>query len=562
MAYDIFISYRRGGGKEIARPLKEALASKGYKVFLDFDELTDGFFDERIFQAIDEAPVFMIILTEHALDRCADENDWVRKEIEYALLKNKNIIPVNPDKQFRSFPEEIPEVVKSGIGQHQFSVLDTEQLFVESLDKIEKNRIRPVIRQSRKENHKRWLFIGLGALAVLSCIIGIRYACKINEPKVLDKAYALYQGSDGPVDKEKAFKLFKRLGRRGNEVALFNLGVMYAETGDFENAAKAYEKAANKGYGPACRTLATYYQKGKGVPQDERKAAELTMQAANAGDIIAFYNLGAFYYGGIGVEKNYETAYQYLEYAANQGYSSAMVVLSDMLMNGEGTFKDPEQACLWLERASAAGNAEAQCKLGINYLYGNGAEKNLTNGIHALLKAGEAGYGYAYEVLIQTFLDDSLAWKDPLFSLIFLDKFPEDSDGYTYYANKIREAKGDSHLYLLDVPSEESLTRICGVGRGPKETVIYFSIKNEDSRSIWYSLDNEMVLQAGGETYHFFRSRNIPIFPERSSIEAGQTEYFYLVFPALPENVNTFDVIEQGDSGWKFHGVRLENEWI
>ncbi len=171
MPYDIFISSRTGSGKEIARLLKEALVGKGYKVFLAFDEQNDG---NQIFKAIDEAPVFMIILTEHALDRCADENDWVRKEIEYALLKNKNIIPVNPDKQFRSFPEEIPEMVKSGIGQHQFSVLDTEQLFVESLDKIEKNRIRPVIRQSRKENHKRWLFIGLGALAVLSCIIGIR----------------------------------------------------------------------------------------------------------------------------------------------------------------------------------------------------------------------------------------------------------------------------------------------------------------------------------------------------------------------------------------------------
>ena len=35
MAYDIFISYRRDGGKELARPLKSELELRGYRVFLD-----------------------------------------------------------------------------------------------------------------------------------------------------------------------------------------------------------------------------------------------------------------------------------------------------------------------------------------------------------------------------------------------------------------------------------------------------------------------------------------------------------------------------------------------
>ena len=39
MAYDIFISYRRDGGKELARPLKSELERRSYRVFLDFDEL-------------------------------------------------------------------------------------------------------------------------------------------------------------------------------------------------------------------------------------------------------------------------------------------------------------------------------------------------------------------------------------------------------------------------------------------------------------------------------------------------------------------------------------------
>ena len=52
MAYDIFISYRRDGGKEWARSLKSELDRRGYRVFLDFDELKDGIFDRRIMDAI------------------------------------------------------------------------------------------------------------------------------------------------------------------------------------------------------------------------------------------------------------------------------------------------------------------------------------------------------------------------------------------------------------------------------------------------------------------------------------------------------------------------------
>ncbi len=39
--YDIFISYRRVGGKDNARLLKAELQSRNLKVFLDFDELRD-----------------------------------------------------------------------------------------------------------------------------------------------------------------------------------------------------------------------------------------------------------------------------------------------------------------------------------------------------------------------------------------------------------------------------------------------------------------------------------------------------------------------------------------
>ena len=69
--YDIFISYRREGGDKYARTIQQAL-EKQYRVFLDFDELKDGVFDQRIIDAITESPVFLLILSRGALDRCVN----------------------------------------------------------------------------------------------------------------------------------------------------------------------------------------------------------------------------------------------------------------------------------------------------------------------------------------------------------------------------------------------------------------------------------------------------------------------------------------------------------
>lgn len=147
MKYDIFISYRREGGKEFARSIKYELESKGYSVFLDFDELTDGVFDERILEAIKEAPVFLFILSQHSLDRCVNEDDWVRREIEYAYSLDKHIIPINKDGEFEGLPDNLPADLVEVFGRNQYSEIMVGQLFEASMKKMIKDRIAPVIRR-------------------------------------------------------------------------------------------------------------------------------------------------------------------------------------------------------------------------------------------------------------------------------------------------------------------------------------------------------------------------------------------------------------------------------
>lgn len=143
--YDIFISYRRECSEVFATLLKYALEHEGYVVFLDSTELTDGKFDYRIMNAIDSSAVFLFVLAPHSLDKCVDSEDWVRKEIEYAVSKEKHIVPVNPDKTFSSFPCGTPDELKDGLGQHQFSEIMIGQLFESSIRKMIEDRILPII---------------------------------------------------------------------------------------------------------------------------------------------------------------------------------------------------------------------------------------------------------------------------------------------------------------------------------------------------------------------------------------------------------------------------------
>lgn len=143
MEYDIFISYRHEGGREIARVIKAELEKMGFSVFLDFDELNDGHFEKYIIQAIDSSSVFMLVLSPNALDLCIDEGDWVRKEIEYAIKRNCHIVPINPDQKFVGYPNALPETIQKVLPNHQISDLMLGQLFKVSLSKLVEERILP-----------------------------------------------------------------------------------------------------------------------------------------------------------------------------------------------------------------------------------------------------------------------------------------------------------------------------------------------------------------------------------------------------------------------------------
>jgi hypothetical protein len=135
--YDIFISYRRkeGNGQsnvDKARSIYYELRARGYSVFFDFEECTDGYFSNKILPAIRTCNYFLLVLTKDALLRCSSKGDWVRREIEEAIRCGRKIIPVSPDGVFAGWPEDLPESLLPLAGEDgglQVTTIHTDSSF-------------------------------------------------------------------------------------------------------------------------------------------------------------------------------------------------------------------------------------------------------------------------------------------------------------------------------------------------------------------------------------------------------------------------------------------------
>ena len=88
--YDIFISYRRSS-YDTANLIATRLKAAGYSVFFDMETLRSGKFNEQLYNVIDNCKDFIVVLPPNALDRCVNEDDWVRLEVCRAMEKNKCI---------------------------------------------------------------------------------------------------------------------------------------------------------------------------------------------------------------------------------------------------------------------------------------------------------------------------------------------------------------------------------------------------------------------------------------------------------------------------------------
>ena len=161
---DIFISYRREGGDMTAMYIYQELKNRGYNVFYDLEVLRAGKFNDALLANIRTCKDFILILSPRALDRCTDENDWVRRELTEALKTNKNIVPVMLNGF--TFPEKLPDEIDEI--RYRNGLTSTTEYFKESINRL---CDKYLVSKPKKEIKGKVIIPAAAALAVILGIV-------------------------------------------------------------------------------------------------------------------------------------------------------------------------------------------------------------------------------------------------------------------------------------------------------------------------------------------------------------------------------------------------------
>lgn len=111
--------------------LYEELSRLGLNIFLDYEELNNGYFNEKLYDAIENSKNVIIVLSKDSLNRCVNLNDWMTLEIKHAMETGVDIIPIMIEVFI--FPDDIGEIEKLKMIQ---AVQYSRAYHKESLDRI------------------------------------------------------------------------------------------------------------------------------------------------------------------------------------------------------------------------------------------------------------------------------------------------------------------------------------------------------------------------------------------------------------------------------------------
>lgn len=171
-----------------------------------------------------------------------------------------------------------------------------------------------------------------------------------------------YDGYNGKSQNyAEAAKWYQKAAEQGDQVAQFNLGIMYSQgqgvATDVNQATAWYRKSAESGYSRAQYNLGSAYYANKNFAE----ALKWFRMAADQGEVSAMYNLGIMYIDGEGVKQDTKEAIKWLQKAAESGHTNAQFNLAATYLEGApGQKRDLKQARIWMTRAAAQGDEEAK----------------------------------------------------------------------------------------------------------------------------------------------------------------------------------------------------------
>jgi TPR repeat protein len=155
----------------------------------------------------------------------------------------------------------------------------------------------------------------------LHCVVVAMLALTFATPST---AQNFYKGMEAykQADYATAMREWEPLAVRGDEIAQYNMGVLY-DSGlgvpvDKSRARVWYRKSADQGFAQAQNNLGRMFYMGDAVPPDYARAATYFRKAAEQGIAFSHFFLGMIYAGGgPGVKSDPIQAYKWLSIASD-----------------------------------------------------------------------------------------------------------------------------------------------------------------------------------------------------------------------------------------------------
>ena len=136
-------------------------------MFFDVDTLTSGKFNEQLLEVIGRCKDFILVLPENALERCADEEDWIRRETLCAIRHGRNIIPVMLDGFV--WPDEMPQGMED-LKNYQAITSASKEYF-----DLQMQRLKGYLKSRPALPLRRWLIKAAVVLGLLLAFVAVDY---------------------------------------------------------------------------------------------------------------------------------------------------------------------------------------------------------------------------------------------------------------------------------------------------------------------------------------------------------------------------------------------------
>ena len=219
-----------------------------------------------------------------------------------------------------------------------------------------------------------------------------------------EAARLVYKKDSSAEDIKRAAVLYKSEASKGNLLAVFDLGKLYAsdllQRKDDELSAKYYKQTLD-GFlkiEPTAGDMTAYIQYrigkmycyGLGTEKDLKQAFDWFSKSAVKGNKFAQFSLANMYYYGNGVEKDLSEAFRWYSNADKQGQPYAAYAIAQMYSNGEGVAADKDLAHIYYQKAlngfldlenKDRADDNLFYKIGMMYKNGLGSEKDIAKAV-------------------------------------------------------------------------------------------------------------------------------------------------------------------------------------